>query len=388
MATSQSLERTPWWRLPIIAVGVSLIVGVVLLAFSWPAVTADPRDLPIGIVGSAEQIEQVSEAIDEQSEGAIALTEYDDRDAAVTAIEHREVYGAVVLPAEQTQSPEVLTASAASPAVAQMLQGIATGLQQQIDAQIHATIEESLAQLQQTVADKIQAAVQAALSGQAPQAPAPEASAPLTIPTVTVEVTDLVPLAGGDPRGTGLTAAMFPMVLGGILGGVILTLTVKGGGLRRVVGVLIYAPVAGVVLAGILQGLYGALQGGYWLNAAAIALAIAAISSTITGLAGLIGPAGVGVGAAFTMLVANPLSATAVPVEFIPAPWGAFGQWLPPGAAATLLRNLSYFPGADSSFQWALLGIWAAAGLALTLVDIPARRLAAGQTEAEHPLTL
>ncbi|MDE0546706.1 ABC transporter permease [Microbacterium sp. C7(2022)] len=387
MSTPHSSDVTPWGRLPIIAIAISFIVGMVLLAFSWPAVTAEPHDLPIGVVGTSDQIEQVTDAIDEQSGGAIALAEYEDRDAAVDAIEQREVYGAIVLPGEPTAAPEVLTASAASTAVAQMLDGIATAQQQQIDAQIHATIEENLATMQENVAQQIQAIIQAVMAGQMPEVPS-EGAEPISIPTVTVEVTDVVPLADSDPRGAGLSAAMFPMVIGGIIGGVALTLLVKPGGLRRVVGVVIYAPIAGLVLAGILQGMYGALQGSYLLNASAIALAIAAISSTITGLAGLIGPAGVGLGAAFMMLIANPLSAAAVPVEFIAAPWGAFGQWLPPGAAATLLRNLSYFPNADSSFPWLLLGCWALAGLALTLVDVPGRRLARGESAAEHPLTV
>ncbi|KJL43327.1 hypothetical protein RS81_00932 [Microbacterium terrae] len=387
MSTAPELERTPWWRLPLIAVGISLIVGDVLLAFSWPAVTAEAQDLPIGIVGSADQIDQVADAIDEQSDGAIALTEYDDRDAAVTAIEQRLVYGAVVIPAEQGDAPEVLTATAASPLVAQMLQGIAQEQQAQIDAQIRAGVEENLAALQQSIAEKLQAIVQAVLAGQMPELPGADAE-PVTIPTISVAVTDVVPFADADPRGAGLSAAMFPMVIGGMLGGIAITLLVKGGGLRRVVAVAIYAPVAGLVLAGILHGLYGALQGTYLLNASAIALAIAAISSTITGLAGLIGPAGVGLGAAFTMLVANPLSAATVPVEFIPAPWGAFGQWLAPGAAATLIRSLSYFPGADVTFPWLVLAGWTVAGIALTLIDIPARRLAAGETAAAHPLTV
>lgn len=388
MSSTHDAGPTPWWRLPLIAIVISLIVGTVLLAFSWPAVTADPQNLPIGIVGTAEQVEQAGDAVDEQAEGAIALTQYEDRDAAVDAIEHREVYGAMVLPAEQGEAPEVLTATAASPAVAQVLQGLAHEQEKQIDAQIHATIEEQLATLQQTFTEKMQAVVQAIMAGQTPPAPDDSAVQPVTIPTVTVEVTDVVPLTDSDPRGAGLTAAMFPMVLGGLMGGIALTVLVKPGGLRRIVGVLIYAPLAGLVIAGILQGLYGALQGGYLLNATGIALAIAAISSTITGLAGLLGPAGVGLGAAFMMLVANPLSAAAVPVEFIPEPWGAFGQWLPPGAAATLIRNLSYFPEADVAFQWLVLSVWTLVGLALTLVDVPGRRVAARQTAAEHAITV
>ena len=383
MSFSHEGEATPWRRLPVIAVGISLIVGTVLLAFSWPAVNADPQNLPIGIVGSSDQI---GDAIDEQSEGAIALSEFDDRDAAVAAIEERAVYGAIVLPAAQGEAPEVLTASAASPAVAQLLQGLAHEQQQQIDAQIHSTIEENLATLQETFATQMQAVIQAVIAGQTPQLPM-QGAEPMTIPAVTVEVTDVVPLAASDPRGAGLSAAMFPMIIGGMIGGNAITLLVKPGGLRRVVAVLVYAPVAGLVLAGILQGLYGALQGSYWVNAGAIALAIAAISATITGLAGLLGVAGAGLGAAFMMLVANPISAAAVPVEFLPAPWGEIGQWLPPGAAATLLKNLSYFPEADSTFPWLVLTVWTLAGIALTFFDLPARRSSAAESAHTQPLT-
>lgn len=384
--------HTPWVRVPIIAVALSIVVGVILLAFAWPAVTADPKDIPVGIVGTDTQVDQVTDAVDEKADGAVKLDRYDDRDAAVTAIKERKIYGAIVLGATQTDAPEVLTATAANAQVAQILNGIATQLQTEIDAQLRTAIETQLNATQASMAEKvkaaIQAAVKAALAGQQPQLPDFGSSTPITLPSVTVKVTDVVPFTDDDPRGAGLTAAMFPLVMGGMIGGIGLTLLVKGGGGRRVVGLLVYASAAGLVLTGVLQGMFGALQGDYWLNAAAIALSIAAISGTITGLAGLIGPAGVGVGAAFTMLIANPLSAATIPVEFIRTPWGAIGQHLPPGAAATLIRDLSYFPDADVAWAWWLLAIWAAAGIALTLVDIPGRRLRAGVSHIEHPYTV
>lgn len=378
---------TPWIRVPIIAVALSLIVGIVLLAFAWPAVTASPHDLPVGIVGTSAQVEQMGNAVAEQSDGAIALTQYDDRDAAVKAIKERHAYGAIVLGATPTDAPEVLKATAANAQVAQLMDGLSQQLQTQIDTQIRTTVESTLAAAQEKAAAAMQAAIQAALQGQAPQLPDAGATTPISIPTVTVKVTDVVPFADTDSRGAGLASAVFPIILGGMIGGIGLTTLLKGGGGRRIVGVVVYAAAAGLVLAGVLQGMFGALQGSYLLNSAALGLAIAAIASTITGLAGLIGPAGSGVGAAFMMLVANPISAAAVPVEFIASPWGAIGQWLPPGAAATLIRNLSYFPDAAVANQWLLLGIWTIVGLALTWLNLPGRRLRAGVSHAEHPLT-
>lgn len=66
------------------------------------------------------------------------------------------------------------------------------------------------------------------------------------------------------------------------------------------------------------------------------------------------------------LFIANPISAAAQPVEFLTAPWGAIGQWFPPGAAATLLRELSYFPRADTLFPWLVLAGWAVLGLLLS----------------------
>lgn len=375
---SGNTTPTSWGRMIGISVVLSLIVGVILLAFAWPAATAEPKDLPVGIVGEDTQVEQVESAIDAQADGAVTLSRYEGREQAVSAIEQREVYGAVVLGAEPTDPPEVLTASAANPQVAQILSGLAQRLQAQIDQQIRSTVEANVQQAQEQAAQRMQqaiaAAVQAVQSGQAPPVSQPPADTPaFAIPSVTVDVTDVVPLADTDPRGTGLAAAMFPIVIGGMIGGIGLALAVRGG-LRRTVGVLVYSAAAGIVLAWVLQGVFGALQGEYLQNATALALAIAAVAGTITGLAGLLGVAGAGLGAVFMMLFANPISGAAVPPQFLLAPWGDLGQWLPPGAAGTLIRNLSYFPEANSTFAWSVLAVWAAAGLILTLIDVPGRR--------------
>ena len=81
--------------------------------------------------------------------------------------------------------------------------------------------------------------------------------------------------------------------------------------------------------------------------------------------------------------MANPISAAAIPVEFLPEPWGAIGQWFPPGAAATLLRDLSYFPAADTTFPWLVLAGWAAGGILLSLLGH--FRTAGGRSPTRRP---
>ncbi|UOQ88354.1 hypothetical protein MUN74_13845 [Agromyces endophyticus] len=329
--TDAVTRHTPIARVIGLGLALAAVVAVIVLAFSWPSVTAEAKNLPIAITGPAEAVTAAENAVDEQQPGAIAFTDVDDRAAAVDAIESREVYGAIVL----GQEPEVLTTSAGSLVVAQLLNAVAANLEEGVNAQ-------------------------AAAAAQA-------AGAPTAPPHIDVVVTDVVPLADTDPRGTGLAAALFPLVLGGMLGGIAISLAVIGA-MRRVLAVVVYAAVGGLVLAGILQGWFGALQGDYWLNAAAIGLALAAIAAPITGFVALIGRAGIAVGPIVMLLFANPISAAAIPKEFIAEPWGAVGQWFPPGAAATLVRDLSYFPAADTTFPWLVLGAWAVGGLLLSVV--------------------
>jgi hypothetical protein len=184
--------------------------------------------------------------------------------------------------------------------------------------------------------------------------------------TITVAVTDVVPLAETDERGAGLASSVLPLVIGGLLGGVLISIGLVGRS-RRIVALVLYAVVAGFALAGILQGWLGVLQGSYAANAGAIALAMFAIGATMVGLASLLGRPGLALGAVTFILFAVPLASAATPVEFLPAPWGAVGQWFPPGAGAALLRDLSYFPAADAVFPWLVLTGWAVGGVLLAL---------------------
>ncbi len=330
MTPTPTTAPTPVLRLLGLALALAAVVSTLVLAFSWPAVTAAPDDLPVAITGPADAVAAVERTVDEQSPGVIAFTEVEHRDAAVEAIRTRTAYGAIVL----GEHPEVLTSSASSPPVAQLLGTVATQLEEGVNAR-------------------------AAAAAQA-------AGAPTAPPRIEVDVVDVVPLAETDPRGTGLTAALFPIVLGGMLGGIAISLSVIGAN-RRLIALIVSSSVGGLALAGILQGWFGSLQGDYWLNAGGIALALAAIAAPITGAVALVGRAGIAVGPVIMLLIANPISGAALPKEMLPVPWGEIGQWFPPGAAATLMRELSYFPAADTSFPWLVLASWAGGGILLSI---------------------
>jgi hypothetical protein len=319
--------HSPWPRALGIGAALALLVAVVVMAFSWPSVTSDPKGIPIAVAGPDAAVSSFRTALHDKAGDVFTVRTVVDRAAAVRDIRQRTEYGAVVL----GTSPEILTASAASTVVSQQLSALAPVLQ---------------------------APLQRAIAAQLPPG--------ATAPAVSVKVTDVVPLASTDSRGTGLIAAAFPLVLGGMIGGIALTMLLVGA-LRRLVGLAVYAVVAGLVVAAILQGWFGILQGSYLLNAGVFALALLAIGAPIVGFAALVGPRGIAIGPVLFLLIGNPISSASTPVEFLAKPWGSIGQWFPPGAGATLVRDASYFPDADTSFPWLVLAGWAAVGVILGL---------------------
>ncbi|UJP40347.1 ABC transporter permease [Cellulomonas palmilytica] len=316
MSTTSS-GRDEWRRTIAVALGACVAVCVVVLAFLWPTVTSTVQDIPVVVAGPAA--EQMIPAVEEAAQGRLDLSPVADRDAAVAQIQQREAYGALVLGPE----PEVLVASAASPAVAQVLRAVAP----QLGAQAGAA----------------------------------------------VVVTDVVPLAASDPNGTGLAAAGFPLMFGGLIGGIVISLAVRGTA-RRLVALGVYAVVGGLAVAAVLQPWLGVLQGDYLANAGAYALTFTSMAAAIVGAAALAGRAGIALGPVVFMLFANPIASAGAPTQYLPGAWGTVGQLFPPGASATLVRTLSYFPDAATARPLLVLTGWALAGVALLLAAAAARR--------------
>ena len=342
------------WGLSIgIAVGASVFVALFVLAFIWPGMTSSIKDFPIAVTGDAKQVTAFTDAIEKNADGAFDIRSVDSRADAVHAIESRDVYGAVVL----SEKPEVLTASAGGTVNSTVMNQLSAQLQHQVSAATTAGVQSAIAKT---------SAAQAA--GQLPAAQALaiiEKASAVTPPTVAT--TDVVPLASTDPRGVGFSTIAFPMVLGGMIGGIAISIVVTGVW-RRFAALASYAVVAGLGLTAILQSWFGILQGDFLLNAAAVGLSLLGTASVIVGITALIGRIGIAVGSLLTMLVGNPISSATQPMQFLPGPWGEIGQFFVPGATATLLRDLSYFPSADALQPWLVLGGWAVAGIVLSFV--------------------
>ncbi|SFT85131.1 hypothetical protein SAMN05660657_03509 [Geodermatophilus amargosae] len=295
----------------VVTAAVAVLLTVVLTAFAWFAVRSAPHDLPLAVAGPPPATAQVTAALDTASPGAFDVRPVDDEAAARSAIEDREVYGAVVVDAS---GPRLLVASAASPTVANSLRQVAAGL------------------------------------GAATGAPVP--------------VEDVVPAPEADPRGAGLAAAALPLALGGIVTAGLTSRLVRSRG-RRIATVLAAAVAGGMVTATVLGTWLGSVEASWWTTSGVVALGIAATALVLLGLHELLGTPGLALGAATTVLLGNPLSGLAGAPELLPGAWGAVGQWLPPGATGTLLRATSWFDGAGAGSALLVLGVWCLAGLAL-----------------------
>lgn len=176
---------------------------------------------------------------------------------------------------------------------------------------------------------------------------------------------DVAPLTSDDPNGSGVAALALPLALGGTLSAVALATMFRRSRTRRIVGSLAFSMVAGLAATVLLRFVLGTVDGAFWGTSAAVGLGIAAISLTVLGLESLLGYVGIGVGALTMVFVANPLSGIASGSAWLPQPWGDIGQFLPIGAAGTLIRSTAFFDGAGSVNALLVLGGWVILGLSL-----------------------
>jgi hypothetical protein len=299
----------PWRQLTIIAVLLPLMIVLAVLAFAWPAARIAPRDLPVGIVGTGRASEQVLTGLDRSDPGGFDVRRYADEASARAAIQHRDIYGAFAV---SRGGITVLEASAASPSVAQLL----------------STVGQHLG-----------------------------SSRPA--------VSDVVPLSAGDPRGLVLPSALLPMTICGVIMASVIGLVLGfRPAWRQIMALIVVSAAAGLGAYLIAQGFLGALPHEAVATWAALSLIVLAIGATTAGLIALIGAAGLGLGILLMIFIGNPFSGVTSAPELLPAPVGAIGQWLPPGAGASLLRSTAYFGGHGAAGHLTVLLVWIAAGLA------------------------
>ena len=312
----------------------------------------EAKNLPVSIAGPEVTVSQFEQSLKDQGIETFDLKQASSREEAEQQIKQRETYGAIIF--TEGAAPEVLTAPAANTAATQILNGVATQLNAQIQQKALAAKTEALTQAVQAGGEQ---GAQAAAQLEQMKVQAEQASA------MEVKTTAVVPLSENDSSGTGLAIAAFPLVMGGTIGGM-LSLTLINGTWRRFATATLYSVIAGALTTLILSTWFGFIPGDFATLWAAFAATYLATAFFIVGVGALSSPLiGLAVGAVITMFIGNPISGATMPSVFLPGAWGQIGQMLVPGASSTLLRSIAYFPEVATSGQWLVLGSWIAFGL-------------------------
>ena len=89
---------------------------------------------------------------------------------------------------------------------------------------------------------------------------------------------------------------------------------------------------AGLVATAIVQSWLDVVEGDWGPTPPALSLTVAAIAATVAGLKALLGDAGIALAALTMVFVGNPFAGVGSAPELLPRPVGGIGQLLPPGA--------------------------------------------------------
>jgi hypothetical protein len=318
----------PWRQLLIISVVLPLMIALAVLAFAWPAARTAPRDLPVGIVGTGPASEQAVAAMTHADPGGFSFQLYPDEASAQSAIKDRDIYGAFAFSPRRIT---VLEASAASPAVAQLLDGVGQQLAH------HATVQA-------------------------------EALGNWWL-HVSVAQVDIVPPSASDPRELALALELIPLSISSVIMAAVIALLLGfRPAWRQAMALAAVSAAAGLGAYLIAQDFLGVLPHGHWASWAALSLTVFAMGTTTAGLVALVGAAGLGLSAALMIFVGNAFSGSTSAPQLLPPVVDHIGQWFPPGAAASLLRSTAYFNGNGASGHLGVLIAWSVIGLAAIIV--------------------
>lgn len=297
-------------RRAIIATLVStLLVTAYAFSYTFAQATPQPHEVEVALVGG--DVAQVESAAGD----SFAVRRAKDEQAARRLVADREVAAALVV---SPTRPELLTAPAAGRATAE--------------------------------------AVEQALPPAAGVTKAPQ-------------VVQVRPLVGEDPQGRAFDFQVFPLVIFGIVGPLLMTvlapaLTVR----RRLAGVVAFAVLGGVASVLVTNVWLDSVPGPFAPLAATAALLLLAVAACVTALIAAVGPPGIVAGVLVFLIVGNVASGASTGRELLPAFYRAVGGWLPPGAGADALRSLAYFDGDAVARPLLVLASFALGGLVLDLV--------------------
>lgn len=319
-------------------VAVLLLAMAMLVSYSTAFGHPTPNHIHLAVTGDADTIVAL------EQQGPLELTVVSSAEEARAAVLARDVDGAVVLPAPGTGATvSTYIASGGGRSVAQAVSGIGA-----------------------SIAAKAQS---------------------------TNETTDLAPLPENDPVGSiefyailfaGLGAALGATVFGRILG----TVDTATKFVERSVVLVIYAGLLAALITLWIDAALDAVTVGPGGVFAVLWLTGVAIGGAVTGVAALGGTIAAMAMTLALVILGNTSSGGPLGIHVLNDFFQALYYVFPQGDALELLRSVQYFDGAAVTAPVIRLGIWAVAGILLTLAAmlVRARRDAAARDrEARRP---
>src|ERR1700694_4275590 len=288
-----------------------LLIVVVFIGLIGTAIRSpQPHDIPVGLVGPAPAVQQMSTAFGANAPGAFQFTTYASEQDARAALDARTVDGVLVL-----STGNLIVAGAAGDG--------ATGV--------------------------ITAAFTNAFKAQGN--------------ALTVEIVH--PFPTGDAHGLILFFVVLATLISTLASQAILFGTGKSVGLGLRLGfIAAYGVLVGLTAMGMGAWIAGGYGDGFWAAAGLDALASMALGAMVGALARLLGAPGIGL-AALVMLLSLVSSGGPIGSQFLPDLYRALAPWTIAAQVCSALRGGLFFGGAALAGPITVLVGWLAVGLAI-----------------------
>jgi hypothetical protein len=292
---------------------VGLLIVVVLIGLVGTAIkNPQPHDIPVGLVGPAPAVQQLSGSFATAAPGAFDFTTFASEQDARAALDAWTVDGVLIL---GTSSPHLVIAGAAGDGVTGVITGAFTNV---FKAQ----------------------------------------GAALTVETVH-------PFASGDAHGLILFFVVLATLISTLASQAVLFTT--GKKLRigsRLAVTVVYGALVGLTSMGMAAWIAGGYGDGFWAAVGLDALASMALGTVVGGLASLLGAPGIGL-AALLMVLSLGSSGGPVGSQLLPDFYRALAPWATAGQLYGALRGALFFDGAAIATPIAVLSGWLVVGLLL-----------------------
>jgi hypothetical protein len=139
----------------------------------------------------------------------------------------------------------------------------------------------------------------------------------------------------------------------------------------RLAALAVLAAGAGLLTALVTNVVVGAFSNHFAAVWGVATLFVLAMVMPIAAFQGLLGLPGTGVGLVVFVVIGDPAAGGSTAPQLLPNPWRAISQALPPGAAATAMRDVVYFQGYGSTRALLTLGAYAVLGvIGAVIVDM------------------